>query len=310
MSSHPYRRAALVAGALLGAACLLVRAQTAAAEADHPPQGKFIDDDGVRLHYLERGSGPTVLLLHGNGVMAGDFAASGLFDRLAETHRVIAFDRPGFGYSERPATRDWTPEAQAALLRRALRMLKAGRPIVVGHGWGALVALAMGLDAPGGVRALALLGGSYYPVVRPHALLESLAALPVIGTLWRHTAGPLLGRLLWPAVARQAFLPAPVPARFALLSPSMALRPGQLLATAADNGALAPAVARLSRRYGELTMPVALVAGLGDRLNAPGKQAGRLQRELAHSDLSLPGGAGHMVHYDALDAVAAAIAQL
>lgn len=309
MSNHRFQRATptrrvsrtLVAGAavgaVLGAAYLFVHVKTAAVEARHPPRGAFITVDGVRLHYLEQGSGPVVVLVHANGVTADDFAASGLLARLAAGHRVIAFDRPGFGYSARPATGAWTPEAQAALLHRALDALQAHQPIVVGHGWGALVALAMALDAPARVHALALLGGCYYPSLRPHAYLETLAALPVLGTLWRHTAAPLLGRLHWPAVATAAFAPAPVPERFGLRSPWMALRPAQLLATAVDHGLTAPAVARLARRYHELAMPVTLVAGLGDQLTPVGKNSGRLQRELAHSDLSLQGGAGHMVHY-------------
>ena len=71
-------------------------------ERRNPPQGRFIDLDGVRLHYLEQGEGPSVVLLHGNVVTAEDFAYSGILDRAAERHRVIAFDRPGMGYSDRP----------------------------------------------------------------------------------------------------------------------------------------------------------------------------------------------------------------
>lgn len=297
-------------GAALGAAYLLVQAKTALVERSHPPMGKFIEVDGVRLHYLERGSGPAIVLLHGNGVMADDFQFSGLLDRLAATHHVIAFDRPGFGYSERPDTTEWTPEAQAALLQRALTMLDVTGPIVVGHSWGTLVALAMALDHPADVSAIALLGGYYYPSLRVDAFLNALANAPVIGTLWRNTAAPLLGRLLWPAMSKHIFAPAAVPARFGQLPPWMALRPAQLQATAAENGLMVPAARRLCKRYGELTMPVALVAGLGDKLIAPEQNTGRLHKELAHSDLSLPGGAGHMVHYSKIDQVVDAIARL
>ncbi|HYO60986.1 MAG TPA: alpha/beta hydrolase, partial [Actinomycetota bacterium] len=48
------------------------------AERDNPPMGKFIEVDGVRLHYVERGSGRPLVLLHGNGSMAQDFLSSGL----------------------------------------------------------------------------------------------------------------------------------------------------------------------------------------------------------------------------------------
>lgn len=72
------------------------------AEEKNPPTGRFIDIDGVRLHYVERGAGDPIVLLHGNGSMVQDFECSGLIDLAAREYRVIAFDRPGFGHSERP----------------------------------------------------------------------------------------------------------------------------------------------------------------------------------------------------------------
>jgi pimeloyl-ACP methyl ester carboxylesterase len=90
-------------------------------ERRHPPRGRFVTIDGIRLHYLEEGSGPPIILLHGNVVSAEDFDASGVLALLAERYRVIAFDRPGFGYSDRPYGAMWSPVAQADLLQRAWR---------------------------------------------------------------------------------------------------------------------------------------------------------------------------------------------
>jgi pimeloyl-ACP methyl ester carboxylesterase len=309
-ATHPAVVAGAVIGAGLLAAFLAVRVKTALAERRHPPGGTFIEVDGVRLHYLERGAGPALVLLHGNGVMADDFVFSGLLDRLAETYRVIAFDRPGFGYSDRPDGTVWTPETQARLLHGALQALDVEKPIVVGHSWGTLVALAWALDFPADVRGIALLGGYYYPSLRVDAFLNALADAPVVGPLWRNTVAPLLGRLMWPAMSKHIFAPAPVPARFGQLAPWMALRPSQLQATAAENGLMVPAAKRLSKRYRELALPVALVAGLGDKLISPKKNTARLHAEVAHSDLALPGGAGHMLHYNKIEEIVAAIARL
>jgi hypothetical protein len=80
-----------------------------AAERRNPPIGKFITVDGVRLHYVDRGTGPPLVLLHGNGVMLQDFLTSGVLDGAAQSHRVIAFDRPGYGYSARPRSTIWSP---------------------------------------------------------------------------------------------------------------------------------------------------------------------------------------------------------
>ena len=69
------------------------------AEAENPPKGRFVEVNGVRLHYVERGDGDPIVLLHGNGSMVEDFECSGLIDIAAKQYRVIAFDRPGFGHS-------------------------------------------------------------------------------------------------------------------------------------------------------------------------------------------------------------------
>ena len=129
------------AAAVLGAAALANYPVARRTERRHPPRGRFIEVDGVRLHYMEKGEGPPVVLLHGNGAMAEDYEISGVLDRVAARHRVIAFDRPGFGYSERPRGTVWTAGAQAALIHKALRQLGVRRPVLVGHSWGTLVAL-------------------------------------------------------------------------------------------------------------------------------------------------------------------------
>jgi pimeloyl-ACP methyl ester carboxylesterase len=89
--------------------------------------GRFVEVAGVRLHYVEHGEGEPLVLLHGNGSMIQDFQSSGLIDMAARTYRVIVFDRPGFGHSERPRTTIWTAEAQADLIHKALK--KIGVPV-------------------------------------------------------------------------------------------------------------------------------------------------------------------------------------
>ncbi|MBV9892246.1 MAG: alpha/beta fold hydrolase, partial [Rhizobacter sp.] len=124
---------AAIAGAAATAAWVARRARRA--ERAQPPEGRILHLDGVRLHVVERGEGPPVVLIHGNLVTHRDFDASGIVERLARTHRVIAFDRPGYGHSSRPRDRLWTPSAQAALLHAALRRLGVERPVIVGHSW-------------------------------------------------------------------------------------------------------------------------------------------------------------------------------
>jgi pimeloyl-ACP methyl ester carboxylesterase len=290
----PWQAGALLAGLGLAASYLFVRARSRQAEAENPPRGRFVTVDGVRLHYIERGQGPTLVLIHGNGVLAQDFEASGLLDRAAEHYRVIVFDRPGFGYSQRPRSRVWTPQAQARLLHRALQEIGVDAAIVVGHSLGALIALSMGLDVPGFVRGLVLLSGYYYPSLRPDVALFAPPALPLIGDLMRYTVSPLTSRMLWRPLTKQMFAPRPVPESFRQLPVWMMLRPRQVRASAADSTLMV-------KRYAELTVPVAIVAGTQDRVVDPGHNAERLHERLQNlaggSELKLQPGVGHMTHY-------------
>src|SRR3954452_10506979 len=263
--------------AVLAASALLNAYLARRAEREHPPAGRFVEVDGVRLHYLERGEGPPVVLLHGNVVTAEDWVLSGVLDRVAERHRVVAFDRPGFGHSERPRGSAWTAVAQADLVRRALARLGVERPVVVGHSWGTNVALALALADPAAVRGLVLVSGYYEPTLRADALLVAPAALPVLGDALPHTVLPLLGAALMPLVVRGMFAPLPVPERFREgFSAGMAVRPSQIRAEAQDGSSMAAGVEAMRDRYGELVdMPVVIVAGSEDRVVDVGRHAVR-----------------------------------
>jgi len=296
--------------AFLATCALFVRHQTRRAEAAHPPRGRFVEVGGCRLHLLERGDAdaPPLVLLHGNGSMAEELALSGLVSRAAIRYRVLAFDRPGYGHSDPPPDGRRDPAAQAALILQALQQLGAERAVVFGHSWGTLVALAMALQAPQRVRALVLAGGYYRPGPRLDVAWLAGPALPVVGTLMRHTVSPLLSRLLWPAFAWRLFSPREVTEPFRSQYPVwMSLRPKQLLSSAAESALMIPAAWRLKQRYGELKMPVVIVGGDTDRMVMPGRHAECLHEAVPGSQVRTVPGAGHMVHHVATHEVLRAI---
>ena len=224
-----------LAGSLVASAAWNERAAKRA-ERLHPPHGRMIDVDGVKLHYLDTGgSQPAVLLLHGNAVTSADMEISGLIDELKDRHRVIAFDRPGYGYSERPRDTSWTPEAQADLFAKALKQLKVEIVVVFGHSWGALVAVACALRHPQLSKGLVLASGYYFPTPRSDVIVGSIGATPLFGDLMRWTISPLIGRLTAPAAFAKMFAPLPVPGRFRDLFPaSLSLRPTQMRASSEE----------------------------------------------------------------------------
>jgi pimeloyl-ACP methyl ester carboxylesterase len=303
LKAHPFVTGTIVA---LAASAVMNRVLAKRAERRNPPKGRFITIDGVRLHYLERGTGSPLILLHGNGSMIQDFESSGLIDLAAKSYRVIAFDRPGFGYSERPRSTVWTPAAQADLIKAALRQMGVADPLVLGHSWGTLVAVALALKYPHNIRGLILASGYYYPTGRADVLILSPPALPVIGDVLSHTISPLLGRLLWPLLLRKIFGPSPVPKKFAGFPEAMAMRPSQIRASAAETALMIPAAYDFREAYGHLKMPVVIVAGTEDQVIEV-QQSAELHRDIAHSTLRCIPSTGHMVHQTATADVMSAI---
>ncbi len=118
-----------------------------------PKTATFADVEGARVHFLDVGQGPAVVMIHG-------FASSletwkGVIPELSRTHRVIALDLKGFGWTDRPEG-DYSPQAQARIVLGLLAQRGIDHAAVVAHSWGASVALAMAMAAPERVSRLVL----------------------------------------------------------------------------------------------------------------------------------------------------------
>jgi pimeloyl-ACP methyl ester carboxylesterase len=299
----------LVAAVGLAASALYVREETSRAERDFPPTGKSITVRGVRLHFIDTGGAdPVLVLLHGNGAMIADMEISGLVDEAAKRYRVIVFDRPGYGYSERPRDRAWGPKEQADLFRDAFAQLGFVRPLVFGHSWGTQVALSLALNHPNSVGGLVLASGYYFPTARADGIMAAPATVPILGDLMRHTISPLIAGVMAPGMFRKMFAPQPVPSRFSAEFPvGLTLRPSQTRASSEETVMMVPAAAALEGRYRELRLPVCIMAGGADRIVDTDSQAVRLHSVIGLSEMRVLPGLGHMMHYFATDQVVRAI---
>jgi pimeloyl-ACP methyl ester carboxylesterase len=291
---------------ILIAVALLIAANIAFAwwaNRRHPPVGHFIEVDGVRLHTIERGdkAAPVLVVLHGNGALIEDMLISGLIDRASENFRVICFDRPGFGHSSRPRLRLWTPERQAELIEKALARMGVTEAVTLGHSWGTLVALALALRPDSPTRGLVLVSGYYFPSWRTDAWLLSGPAIPVIGDLMRYTVSPLLSALILPLLFKIIFAPKP-PLPASRYPAALMVRPLHLRAAAEESVFMIPAAARLAPSYPNITCPVTIIAGDGDRVVTP-TQAARLAALIPRAKLVMLPGIGHMVHHFAADEI-------
>jgi pimeloyl-ACP methyl ester carboxylesterase len=307
VSRYPAMTAFAGAATLMAAAAIANRHYAKKAQRDNPPRGRFIDVDGVHLHYVERGNGRPLVLFHGNGSMIQDFESSGLIDLAAENYRVVVFDRPGFGHSLRPRNVVWTPEAQADLFKRALDRLNVQRAIVLGHSWGASVAIALAIRHPSLVEALVLASGYYFPTARADVAASSVPAIPGLGDIISYTISPILSRLMWPVMLRKVFGPRSVPAKFGGFPKELAVRPSQIRAGAAEAALMIHAAFASSKTYSELALPTIILAGENDRLIDINKQSVRLHDEVKQSKLHRIAGAGHMIQQSATPDLMAAI---
>lgn len=283
---------------------LLVYVAAKIVERRNPPIGHFLEIDGTKLHYLERGSGLPVIFLHGNGTMLQDFTLSEAFTSAAKENRAIAFDRPGFGYSTRPHGKRWTASDQADVIVQALQSLNCKPATIVGHSWGTLVALALAERHPALVRSIVLLSGYFYPIPRFDAALAVMGATPVIGDVLRYTLTPVVGLIMLPATLKLMFAPSSIPEKFSREFPRlMMLRPWQLRASLGDGAVMLTAAADLQRSYDSLQMPVFIAAGQDDRI-VDHWHSNQLHQQLRASQLQIIPGVGHMVQHSAPNHVA------
>lgn len=299
-------------GALAAGGAIAATGDPAArAEATHPPLGKFVEAAGVRLHYLEKGEGPPVVMIHGASGNLRDFSFD-LMDRLAAAgFRAIAFDRPGFGYSGRPAAGAEDPSVQARILIAGARAIGAAPAIVLGHSYGGAVAMAWAAQAPQTLRGAMILAGATHPWGGDAGLLYSLGAKPVLGGLVRRAIGLMIDQDAPEALIARIFRPNAVPEGYARhVGVGLALRPATFRANAADLDALNGHLERLAPRYGEIGLPLEVLHGTADRTVWADVHAAPLARRVAGARLTLLEDVGHMPHHAAPEAVVRAALRL
>lgn len=276
------------------------------ARADTPSEGAFIDLPQGRIHAIIRGQGPDLVMIHGANGNARDFSFD-LIDRMADEFRVIAFDRPGFGFSDEFGGPE-SPVDQADILRAAAAALEVENPIVLGHSYGGAVAMAWALRAPDDVAGVTLLA----PVTHPWP--------GDLGLWYRLTASPLGRYLILPTIAALAprsaventlanvFAPDPVPEGYLdHLGFNLTMRRDQLALNAQQVNSLIRYVEAMYPGYPALTMPIEIVHGTADKTVYIGIHAERMVREVESARLTTLENGGHMPHHTEPEIVADAI---
>jgi pimeloyl-ACP methyl ester carboxylesterase len=267
-----------------------------------PPQGRFIDIDGNRIHYLDEGSGPAILFIHGLGGQTRNFTHS-LTGKLKGEFRVIVLDRPGSGYSTRPERASAATGAQAAVIARFIEALGLEQPLVVGHSLGGAIALALAVNHPGLAGALALIA----PLTKPQETVPQpfrglVISSPVLRRIIAWTLATPLSIARRRIVLETLFGPEPVQADFATKGGGLlGLRPSSFYGASTDLMAIPEDLPRLARRYGSISIPVGVLFGTGDRILDYRLHGEGLAAQLAGASLELAERGGHMLPVSAPD---------
>lgn len=259
------------------------------------PDSRFIEVNGITAHYKMAGSGrPALILLH--GFAASTFSWREVIGPLSEVGTVVAFDRPGFGLTERPMPGEWegrspyAPEAQADLTVGLMDALGIERAVLVGNSAGGTVALLTALTYPERAEALVLVDPAIY--VRG---MTPVWLRPFLNTPQMRHLGPLLARRIQDWGVDFACSAWHDPSK---LTPE--IWEGYAKPLRAENWDRALwEVTRashplgLERRLGEVRVPVLVVTGDDDRI-VPTEQSIRLAGEIPGAQLAVIPECGHI----------------
>ncbi len=274
-----------------------------------PPLGRFVQVGETRLHIVEGGSGPPLVLVHGLGAQLRNFTFA-LAGHLAVNFRVICIDRPGCGYSTRPARVPASLTGQADTVAKLLAALGLEKPVIVGHSYGGALALALAVNHPDSVGALALVA----PLT--HAQKEAPAAFRDLVISSKHLRKLIAWTIAIPVsmmtgrrILDLVFRPDVVPADFATAAGGLlALRPGQFFAASSDLVNAGEDLPGIEARYSSIRVPVGILFGTSDQILDHAQHGVAMQSKIPGLVLSLVDG-GHMLPLSAPELTARWIAQ-
>jgi pimeloyl-ACP methyl ester carboxylesterase len=280
----------LVVAFTLAAGFLYTGLQVRRVQARYPPTGRFIDVEGTRLHYIDRGIGPPVVLIHGNAGFVQDW--SEVVPLLAKRYHVLALDRPGHGASSRTSARYVTPDTQAHVINSALQRLHVKCPILVGFSWGGGLSLLYALQYSGDTCGLVLIAPRAFPEQATRSFAYQLGRTPLVGDLFRHTVMLPIARRIVRDRLITAYAPdSPVPAH-AAAAIDLWSRPSQAEATVWDSKNLSDALRTASQRYRDILTPAVIVVGDHD---SPERESVPLSKQIPAAELRVLQSTGHFI---------------
>jgi haloalkane dehalogenase len=275
-----------------------------AALPDYPFQPHWLEADGLRMHYVDEGTGDPVLLVHGEPTWS--FLWRKTIPPLAGNRRAIAPDLLGFGRSDKPTDAGWySYDKHVASIARLVEELALERITLVVHDWGGPIGLRFAVEHPELVDRIVILdtgiGGGKPPSelwLRFRAVVREVGGALDIGRLVE--AGTAQGLTDDVRAAYDAPFPTPESKAAPLAFP-------EHVPTEPEHPNTAP-MNRVRDALGAWEKPVLVVWGAEDTVLPPAVAEQFVQLIPGATGPVLVGGASHFLQEDRPDDVTAAIA--
>ncbi|MEP5759613.1 MAG: alpha/beta hydrolase [Litoreibacter sp.] len=253
--------------------------------------------DGTAVHYVDKGQGPALILIHGAGGSSREWTFS-MMDKLTDRFRVIAIDRPGHGLTGRIKNRSQAAETlkeQADLVTKLATRLEIDQAIIVGQSYGGGVALAMAIHHPNLLSGLVVVSGLsnlWESGLDPWYLTAD--------TFWgKWVVIPIISLLITRAKAEKAvagiFAPdLPPEGYLAHMSLRLSSRPSQIRANMEQISRSYEDIEAQVDRYGEIDIPVEIIHGSKDTTVSPDVHSVPLATQIKGANLTILEDVGHM----------------
>lgn len=285
----------------------LAKVREARIEARYPPLGQMVEVNGKHVQAYVTGSGPDLVMIHGSSANMRDLIIA-LEDTLAPHFRVIIFDRPGLGYSDRLSAKGDTFIDQAMILRDAAKKLGADKPIVLGHSLGGIVSMAWATHAPDDLSALALISPVVMPFETPTSTYYKMNKHPIIGPFINHFIGAFHYEDAIQNGLNEVFAPDPPPAGYReKMGVELVLRPKTVQNNARQRNQIHAQIRALEADYDNVRVPIEILHGDLDTTVSLKIHAEGLKNRIDDVNVTIWQDQGHMPHHfkqaDILDAV-------
>lgn len=273
---------------------------TVPAESLADDDSKFIEINGVNVHYKTYGTGePVFILLHGFG--ASLFSWHEVVNPLAEYGTVIAYDRPAFGLTERPlewkGESPYSQDSQVELVIGLMDTLGIEKAILVGNSAGGTISMLTALKYPERIESLILVDPAVYAGGGAPAWIR-----PLLGTPQMRHLGLLFARQIQAQgvefIKTAWHDPSKIP-QSTFDGYQKPLQVGnwdkalwELTLSSRESG--------LAERVSEFNLPILVVTGDDDRI-VPTEQSLRLAEEIPNADLAVISQCGHLPHEECPD---------